>query len=136
MSKYKAIETAFTSREQLIAAIKECYGDVVEVHEVGKGVNLFGYSGDRRQEKADIIVRRAHIEDAANDLGFVTREDGKIDVVISEFDQTSVAASMVRNVTQTYAVNGAIAAAKKKGLKVAEKTRVNGKVYVKLRGYR
>lgn len=37
---------------------------------------LYGYQGDLRSDSAHVIVRRAHLGRASNDIGFLHQEDG------------------------------------------------------------
>lgn len=74
---------AFKDRECLLKALAECgYGTVEE----GESLSLYGYQGDRREETAQIIVRRKFIGSASNDLGFQKTDAGYVPV-ISEYDQ-------------------------------------------------
>ncbi len=75
--------TAFKDRECLVQALAECsYGTVEE----GESLSLYGYQGDRRDESAQIVVRRKFIGSASNDLGFQKTDAGYV-AVISEYDQ-------------------------------------------------
>jgi len=69
MSKYHKQKSVYKDRDSLVAALGEQGYTEVEVHEQAK--NLYGYHGDMRAEKANVIVRRQYIDSAANDLGFV-----------------------------------------------------------------
>ncbi|MGC2236053.1 MAG: hypothetical protein WA584_07820 [Pyrinomonadaceae bacterium] len=84
MSKYMTFTSAaFKDRECLLKALAECgYGTVEE----GESLSLYGYQGDRREETAQIIVRRKFIGSASNDLGFQKTDAGYVPV-ISEYDQ-------------------------------------------------
>jgi len=79
-------ETAFKDRDCLVQALAECgYREVEE----GESLSLYGYQGDRREETAQIIVRRKFIGSASNDLGFQKTDAGYVPV-ISEFDQRHI----------------------------------------------
>ncbi len=84
MSKYMTFtDTAFKDRECLLKALQECgYAETEE----GAAVSLYGYRGDKREETAQIVVRRKFIGSASNDLGFRKTENGYVPV-ISEYDQ-------------------------------------------------
>ena len=90
MSHYAVIQTEFKYKDCLIAALKEIYGSkAVEVYE--KPVNLIGYQGDIRKQKAHIVVRRKYIGPVSNDLGFL--KDGETDyysMIISDYDRAEV----------------------------------------------
>ncbi len=76
-------DTAFKDRDCLRDALSECgYAETEE----GEALSLYGYRGDRREETAQIVVRRKYIGSASNDLGFQKTDAGYVPV-ISEFDQ-------------------------------------------------
>ena len=85
MSKFESYQTTLCDEDCLIQALQDngFEASQIEVHK--EAVNLYGYRGDVRPEKAHIVIRRKHIGAASNDIGFV-REDGKFRAVISEFD--------------------------------------------------
>ncbi len=85
MSKYMTFTSAaFKDRECLLEALSECgYGTVEE----GEAISLYGYRGDKREETAQIVVRRKFIGAASNDLGFQKTEAGYVPV-ISEYDRS------------------------------------------------
>ena len=48
---------------------------------------LYGWRGDARPERAEVIIRREHIGQASNDIGFARQPDGSFEAVISEYDR-------------------------------------------------
>ena len=76
MSKYCEVKTEFKNEAALIAAMMEATPkwtrEMIEVHQEPQ--HLIGYTGDTRAQTAHIIVRRQHVQDAANDLGNVLAE--------------------------------------------------------------
>ena len=94
MSHYLDFKTAMTDPEALKRALthmKTPYhrqglpAHCVEVHD--KPQSLYGYQGDERNQKAEVIIRRNNTQDAANDIGFVKNADGCYDAIISEYDR-------------------------------------------------
>jgi len=87
MSKYLTFtDVVFTSKALLLAALADLgYTDV----EQGEGLSLYGYQGDERSERAEIVVRRRFIGSASNDLGFARTSVGYAPV-ISEYDQSTM----------------------------------------------
>jgi hypothetical protein len=77
-------DTAFKDRECLLNAFFEC--GYLETEE-GEALSLYGYRGDRREETAQIVVRRKFIGAASNDLGFQKTDAGFVPV-ISEYDRS------------------------------------------------
>lgn len=55
----------------------------------GEGLPLYGYEGDERPERAEIVIRRRHIDRLANDVGFKRTPQGFIPI-ISEYDQVAI----------------------------------------------
>ena len=55
MSKYVECETKINDPRHLAAAL-ESMGFTIEVHD--QPVTLFGYHGDAREEKANVIIRK------------------------------------------------------------------------------
>lgn len=87
MSKYLTFtDVVFKDRRLLLAALADVgYAEVEE----GEALPLFGYRGDRRPERAEIVIRREHIGSLSNDIGFAHTSDGYVPIV-SEFDQQSL----------------------------------------------
>jgi hypothetical protein len=47
---------------------------------------LVGWLGDRREQKAEIIIRKEHLGAASNDIGFTRNQKGHLVALISDFD--------------------------------------------------
>lgn len=56
------------------------------VLEEGDSLPLYGFQGDLRPERAQLVIRRQHLTRASNDLGFVRTEKGYVPI-ISEYDE-------------------------------------------------
>ena len=85
MSKYGVFETVIKDGTLLCAAL-EGMGFTIEAHE--QAVSLYGYHGDVRPEKANIIIRRHNTGiGASNDIGFVRGTDGCYQAIISAYDR-------------------------------------------------
>jgi major membrane immunogen (membrane-anchored lipoprotein) len=85
MSHYVDIETEITDQTALVRALERCgFKNKIEIHE--KAVNLYGYRGDVREQKANVIIRRKYVGTAANDIGFEKLNDGTYKAHISEYD--------------------------------------------------
>ena len=89
MSEYGSIQTKFKDRQCLVEALMEMgwTKEEIEVHDEAQ--HLYGYQGDKRSQKANIIIRRKHVGSASNDLGFEKQKDGTYKAVISEYDSSS-----------------------------------------------
>jgi len=86
MSHFVECQTEFRDAEALIAALIECGfpQSRIEVHQ--HAVPLYGYEGDQRPQRAHIVIRRQHVGQAANDVGWERLPDGSFKAWISEFD--------------------------------------------------
>lgn len=82
MSAYKVFEEVqFPNGELLIKALQE-----MGYHpEVGKELSLYGYQGDERAQKAQVVIRRREISRLSNDLGFQWNGQAFVPI-ISDFD--------------------------------------------------
>lgn len=92
MSKYVAYDTkCIRNLETLLAALASLgwHSGLVEVHEQPQ--SLYGYGGDRRAEKANVIIRRHNTGiGASNDVGFLRQPDGTYQPIVSEYDSNSL----------------------------------------------
>jgi hypothetical protein len=129
MSKYNRQRSLYNDRDCLIEALRVMGYDEVEVHE--DAVNLIGYRGDTRPERANVIVRRRHIGTAANDLGFVREADGTYSVIVSDYDSHKHGAAWMTGLKKTYTEKRLIKHAAKNGLKYLGKKVKGGKVQIK-----
>ena len=87
MSKYLTFtDVVFKSESLLLAALADLgYAEV----ERGEALPLYGYQGDVRKERAEVVVRRRFIGSASNDLGFARTAEGYTPI-ISEYDQRTM----------------------------------------------
>lgn len=76
MSAYVALLTPMTDQECLLAALADLGFDATKVEVYAIPVNLVGYQGDRREQTANIVIRRQHIGMYSNDLGFLASAMG------------------------------------------------------------
>ena len=125
MSKFAEQTTEFKDAALLVKALEEMGYATVEVHK--DGANLFGYHGDMRDEKANIIVRRKFIGYASNDIGFRLTENGSYAAIISEFDSHKHNSAWVSKLKVSYAELAYKQKAMRMGLRFVGKTIENGK---------
>lgn len=92
MSHYSSVTTKIKSKKDLVKALQKIssgkWNNCVEVHD--EPDNLVGYHGDKREQKAHIIIRRKDVGSASNDIGFVRQKDGTYQAVISDYDKNSL----------------------------------------------
>lgn len=103
MSHFSRIRTRLVDANALVSALKELGFNHVELHEQAQ--HLYGYLGDVRQQTAEVIIRRAHIGKASNDIGFKRGTDGGFDAIISDYDRTKYSQKWIDKLTQIYGYN-------------------------------
>ncbi len=87
MSKYLTFtDIVFKNESLLLAALADLGYPTVES---GEALPLYGYQGDERSERAQLVIRRRHIGVASNDLGFARTAEGYTPI-ISEHDQRTL----------------------------------------------
>jgi len=131
MSHYSEVRIEFRDGAALVAALERLgFKGKLEVHQEAK--SLYGYQGDRREQQAHIIIRRQHVGQAANDIGFQRYSDGMYRAHISDFDQSptgnNYGEAWQGRLKQAYGVEKAKAEAKKKGYRVSEQKQDDGRI--------
>ena len=85
----------------------------VEVHAPRQ--SLRGYQGDVRPQKAHVIIRKRHVGEAANDLGFEKLSSGNWKMHVSEMDGGSYNSAWEKELLSRWAVANLEEEAKAKG---------------------
>ena len=83
MSEFCLIEIELNDSECVVKSLVEM-GYKPEVHD--SPVNLYGYQGDVRKQKAHIVIPRSQVGSASNDVGF-EKVNGKFVMHLSEYDK-------------------------------------------------
>jgi uncharacterized protein DUF1257 len=110
MSEYVIIATAFIDAAHLVDALVDVGfpRDTIEVRD--HPVTLYGYRGDARPERAEIVIRREYVGRDSNDIGFARQADGTFRAIISEYDQRTAGtrgpygAAFLGRLTQAYSL--------------------------------
>ncbi len=133
MSEYVVIELEMSDGDCIKAALKEL-GYVFEEHETAE--NLHGYVGDKRTQKANIIIRRKHVGTASNDVGFLKKSNGDYELIISEYDRRSKhSKKLTKELKQLYGKHKFIKQAKKMGFSVkSQKVDEKGRIKIRVMG--
>jgi hypothetical protein len=87
------------------------------------GDQLEGYQGDKRKERAHIILPRKQVGGAANDIGFVRGADGKFSATISAYDQGRHDAKWLGTIREKFVVAKQMKEWKKQGYTEFEQTK-------------
>jgi len=87
MSEFVVAKTCIRNRDILIESLVQIGVDAehIQVHEIAK--NLEGFTGDRRNQTAEIIIPKKYVGTASNDVGWKLQKDGSYSVIVSEFDK-------------------------------------------------
>jgi hypothetical protein len=116
MSKYEELKTVLSEERYLVEALQDL-GYAPEV--CREGATLFGYMGDERPERAQIVIRRRQLDSASNDIGFARDANGSYGALISEYDRNiGFNDAWLGRVAQAYKERQTMAVAKAKGLRV------------------
>ena len=121
MSAYKKYKCNFVDKETLIGAL-EALDLPVEDYETP--VSLEGFHGETRPQKANIIVRRKHLNKTftgvSNDLGFIfDKSSGQYIMECSEYDTKML---MPQRIKQAYSLVGIQKLATEEGVEIDEST--------------
>jgi len=133
MSEYLEFKTQITRKDELVLALGDMgfTSQQIEIHTDPQ--TLYGWHGEKRPEKSEVIIRRKYVGAAANDLGFTKQADGTYKAIISANERTcGYNAAWLNRLNQNYAAHVIRRKAKAKGYRVTE-TKVDGKIQMTLR---
>lgn len=132
MSHYTEMTTEITDAEHLVAALGDLGFAEIEVYDEPR--SLVGYQGDLRAQAAHVIVRREFIGRGSNDIGFLRREDGRFQAIVSEYDRRKYGETWLGRLTQRYAYRRTLAALAEQDFTVVEeKVEADGRIRIGLR---
>ena len=126
MSAYSEVNTEFKDGELLIEALTAM--GFTPRNCIGNPQQLEGYQGDRRQQRADIIIPRSQVGGASNDIGFVKGADGTFRAIISAYDSHRYDGKWLNTVKANVADAGIQRTAKRMGLRVASRKVTKGQI--------
>ncbi len=133
ISEYTIVQTEYADAQCIKAALKEL-GYVFEEHKIAQ--QLYGYEGRLRQQQANIIIRKQHVGQAANDVGFIKKANGCYELIISQFDSrkgSKSAANLLNKLKQIYSKQVVLKKMKQKGFTVTSiKTNKDGRLKIKV----
>lgn len=134
MSHFTRVRTQLRDPDLLVKALAEIGFGSVEVHDSPQ--TLYGYQGDARPERAEVIIRRRHIGRLSNDIGFRRRADGSFEAIISEYDRARYDHAWLTRVARTYGHAAALRYAEENGYEVdSDVLDENGERRLTLRRY-
>lgn len=134
MSHFTRVRTTLRDPELLVKALATAGFTTVEVHDSPQ--TLYGYQGDARPERAEVIIRRRHVGRLSNDIGFRRREDGSFEAIISEYDRRRHDQQWLTKVARAYGHAAALRYAEDNGYEVdSDEVAENGERRLVLRRY-
>lgn len=128
MSHFVRVKTQFSRRSALVSALQEAGSRtgaswVGKVEDHAEATQLFGYSGDQREDSAELVVRRQYVGGAANDIGFKLQKDGTYEAIISEYDRScGYNEKWLQKLAKLYAKNTILEVAGEQGFTVESQT--------------
>jgi hypothetical protein len=131
MSAYHNYELEMTDEACLVGALQDMGFSSQAIQVNKEAQQLEGYHGDKREQKADIIVPRKYVGSSSNDLGF-KKENGKYVAIISEYDRGRFNSKWVGKLKQKYAARKAAKLARARGLTLASKREIKTDKGVKI----
>ncbi|MEV0218346.1 DUF1257 domain-containing protein [Streptomyces sp. NPDC050704] len=116
MSHFTRVRTALRDPDLLVQALATLGFTTVETHDTPQ--TLYGYQGDARPDRAEVIIRRRHIGRLSNDIGFRRRDDGAFEAVISEYDRSRYDQPWLTRLARAYGHAAALRYAEDNGYEV------------------
>ncbi len=137
MSHFVECQNEFHDPQALIASLVECGFEESQIEIHDQAVQLFGYQGDERPQRAHIVIRRQHVGQAANDVGWERLPDGTYRGWISEYDaRHRFNPEMQSRIKQEYAFHAVRRQQVALGRTVERRMLDNGEIEVVIAGYR
>jgi hypothetical protein len=117
LSHFTRIRTQLRDAEVLVEALHAVGHQHVEVHDEPQ--ILYGFQGDPRPEKAEVVIRRVHVGAASNDIGFARGRDGAFEAIISDYDRRRYGTAWLAKLTHSYSHAATLRYAATHGYEVA-----------------
>ena len=131
MSHFSTVKSIIKRKSALVKALQSIdngrWKNCVEVSE--EATNLYGYQGDKRAQKAEIIIRRKNVGGSSNDIGFKLQEDGTYSAIISDYDSSHYNKTWLDSLCQNYAKCTVKEVAEENGFSFEDHTE-NGEIFV------
>jgi len=89
VSHYTKVKTKLRNAAAIMKALQDMGFERSMIQQHEQAVALEGYRGDKRKDRAEIVIPRRFVGGASNDIGFKLQEDGSYEAIISEYDSHS-----------------------------------------------
>jgi len=130
MSEFRVVEVEFKEQDVLVSSLEEM-GYQPQVFKEARP--LHGYQGDKRKEKAHIIIPRKQVGNSSNDVGFERVGDG-FKLHASEFDKAWRAGAKIKRLKQIYGANKITKVVNKSArFSIVSRKEEEGKIKMKVR---
>ncbi len=132
MSEYMVCDTEMTNLEGILETLSELGFPNVSVHETP--VNLEGYGGDQRKQKANIVIKRKLVGAASNDIGFEKQKDGSYKAWVSQYDKNKGLGKEITSgrMKRLYSKNMTIREAKRHGMRIQSCEEEDGRIKLRV----
>jgi hypothetical protein len=117
MSHFTRIATKIRDTALLTSALEALGFRDIEVSPQPQ--TLYGFQGDARPERAEVIIRREHIGRLSNDIGFAKQPDGSYQAIISEYDRAQFDTAWLTSLIQSYSYAATVQYAETHGYEIA-----------------
>jgi hypothetical protein len=101
VSAYITLMTPMTDQECLLAALADVGFNHTKVEVHATPVPLVGYTGDRRAQTANVVIRRQHVGGASNDVGFLATNTG-YQAYVSGYDHPRFGTGWISQLHERY----------------------------------
>lgn len=128
MSHYTVCKTSLRDLDSLFKALQEMGWSKDQILVYNEPVHLYGYRGDRRADKAHVVIRREFVGAASNDLGFRKEADGTFTAVISEYDARRFNATWLAKLKRAYTKHLSIKKLKQMGAAFVTEINKDGQI--------
>ncbi len=131
MSHMTTIKSQFRRKSALVKALQKIdngrWANCVEVHEEGQV--MYGYDGQTRPTKANIVIRRKDVGRSSNDIGFTQEKDGTFSAIISDYDSSKYNQKWLDKLLQGYTSSTVEEVATENGFSF-ESREENGEIFI------
>lgn len=131
MSHFNDFETTIIDEAGLVRALCRNGFKETDIERNETPTNLFGYQGDRREQKAHVILRRKYIGSASNDIGFEKTDDGTYRAHISDYDKSRFDNQWLSKLYTYYNVEKSKIALEEKGIPYTETIDKKGRIQLR-----
>jgi len=130
MSEYTKVDIGFKDKNCLVKTLEEL-GYKPQVH--SESIQLKGYRGDSRVQRAHIVIPRSQVGAAANDVGFEL-VDGEYVMHVSQYDKTKkkLNPNRLKQLYAKYKVKSTVSRKSNKYRIKSEKVDKEGRIKIKL----